>query len=68
MLGVSVLTAGEAMRLMCILLVVLRTVTLMDEGLEVLCFSELMKFDKTDPSHCSSGYVGLFEEHAWQQE
>lgn len=63
MLGVTVLTAGEATGLMCFLLVVLRTVALMDEG---LCFSELMKLDKTDPSHNSSGYVGQFEEHVWQ--
>lgn len=33
---------------------------------EVLYVSELMKLDKTHPSHCSSGYVGQFEEHVWQ--
>lgn len=66
-LGVSVLTAGEATRLMCFFAYCSAHCRIDGWGTcEVLCFSELMKLDKTDPSHCTSGYVGLFEEHIRQ--
>lgn len=69
-LGVSVLTAGEAMRLMFFVFFFARcSAHCCGDGrraCEVFGFSELITLDKTDPSRCSPGYVVLFEEHVWE--